>query len=65
MNGRLVAEHDAAGFAQALREVVADPAAAARMAAEARSVAEARFDYRKLHARLEALITRVGGAPGS
>lgn len=65
VNGRLVAEHDAAGFAQALREVVADPAAAARMAAEARSVAEARFDYRKLHARLEALITRVGGAPGS
>ena len=63
VNGRLVAEHDAAGFALALRDVVANPAAADRMAADARAVAESRFDYRKLHARLEALIARVGGTP--
>jgi glycosyltransferase involved in cell wall biosynthesis len=54
--GLLVEEHDAEGFAAAIRALIADPALAARLGAEARTVAEERFDYRKLHARLEVLI---------
>lgn len=63
VSGLLVDEHDAAGFAAALRRVVQDPDAAARMALAARASAEARFDYRILHARLEAMIRDAGGAP--
>ena len=56
VNGVLVDEHDAAGFAAALRGVLADPEAAARLAAAARATAVERFEFRTLHARLEAMI---------
>ncbi len=63
VNGVLVDENDAAGFAAALRGVLADPARAARLAAAARQTAVDRLEFRKLHARLEAMI-RAAGATG-
>ncbi|MCB1354053.1 MAG: glycosyltransferase [Rhodobacteraceae bacterium] len=54
--GLLVDEHDAGGFALALRRVLQDPGGAARMGRAARAAAEDRFEFRKLHARLEAMI---------
>jgi glycosyltransferase involved in cell wall biosynthesis len=54
--GLLVEEHDVAGFAEAIGTVLADPELAARFGAQARVVAEERFEYRRLHARLEAMI---------
>lgn len=54
--GLLVDEHDAEGYAEALRRVLADPDAARRMGRNARAVATERFEYRKLHARLERMI---------
>jgi len=56
VTGMLVAEHDTAGFAEAIRTVLAEPGRAEGFGRAARAVAEERFDYRKLHARLEALI---------
>ena len=69
VTGMLVAEHDSAGFAEALRAVIAEPGRAEALGRTARAVAEERFDFRKLHARLEALIrqdcARLGvQAPG-
>jgi colanic acid/amylovoran biosynthesis glycosyltransferase len=54
--GLLVNEHDAEGFARCLRQVLDDPAAAARMGHAARKVASEHFEFRKLHARLEGMI---------
>jgi colanic acid/amylovoran biosynthesis glycosyltransferase len=54
--GILVDEHDAAGFADALRQVLADPSAAMRMGEAARATAVERFEFRRLHARLEEMI---------
>jgi glycosyltransferase involved in cell wall biosynthesis len=62
INGLLVDEHDAAGFAAALREVLADEALAARLGAAARATALEKFDIDKLHAKLEAMILAAAGA---
>lgn len=55
-NGLLVDEGDGAGFAAALRAVLADPALADRLAAAARATALERLDIGRLHAELDALI---------
>jgi glycosyltransferase involved in cell wall biosynthesis len=62
--GMLVEEHDVAGFAEALRGVLADEPRAARLAAAARARAVERFDYRRLHARLEAMLLAAVGPRG-
>ena len=59
--GLLVDEHDAAGFATALRALLADPALTARLGAAAHATALERFDIDKLHARLEAMILSACG----
>lgn len=64
VTGMLVAEHDTAGFAEALRAVIAEPGRAEALGRTARTVAEERFDFRKLHARLEALIREDCGRLG-
>lgn len=64
VTGLLVDEHDGPGFAAALRTVVADPDRAAEMAGAARARAVRYYDYRKLHARLEALIAAECTARG-
>jgi glycosyltransferase involved in cell wall biosynthesis len=64
VTGLLVDEHDGPGFAAALRAVVADPDRAAEMASAARERAVRDYDYRKLHARLEALIAAECTARG-
>lgn len=56
VTGLLVDENDAAGFAAALRTVVADPERGAAMALAARDRAVQEYEYRRLHARLEMLI---------
>jgi glycosyltransferase involved in cell wall biosynthesis len=64
VTGLLVEEHDAEGFAMAIRALLTDPEMVARLGTQARAVAEERFDYRRLHARLEEMIrdecTRLG-----
>jgi colanic acid/amylovoran biosynthesis glycosyltransferase len=54
--GLLVDEHDGEGFALSLRRLLADPETARRMGEAARAVAVDRFEFRKLHARLEEMI---------
>ncbi len=56
LNGVLVDEHDAAGYAAALRSVVERPDWARSLAEAARRTAVEKYDYRYLHGRLEALI---------
>lgn len=57
--GLLVDEHDEAGFARAIGDCLADPARVAAMGAQAREVAVARFDNRRLKTRVEAEIRRA------
>lgn len=54
--GLLVDEHDGEGFARGLRGLLEAPETAARMGVAAREVAVERFEFRKLHARLEDMI---------
>jgi glycosyltransferase involved in cell wall biosynthesis len=63
-SGLLVDEHDATGFAAALRALLADPALTARLGARAREKAVERFDIVKLHARLEAMILAATAQTG-
>jgi glycosyltransferase involved in cell wall biosynthesis len=63
-SGRLVDEHDATGFAAALRALLADPALTARLGARARETALERFDIVKLHERLEAMILAATAQTG-
>jgi len=56
VTGLLVDEHDVPGFGQALGSLLADPALTARLGAAAHAVGIERFDFEKLHARLEAMI---------
>ncbi|MEM8570661.1 MAG: glycosyltransferase [Pseudomonadota bacterium] len=53
ITGLLVDEHDSEGFTAALRAMLDDPRLVERMGERARDVATERFEYRKLHARLE------------
>ena len=57
--GLLVDEFDGEGFAAALRRVLASPEGAAEMGRAARETAVERFDFLKLHARLEATIRQT------
>jgi glycosyltransferase involved in cell wall biosynthesis len=62
--GLLVDEFDSAGFAAALRSLLADREGASDMGRAAREVAVERFDFLKLHGRLEAMIRRTCGELG-
>lgn len=55
-NGLLVAERDLDGYAEAIAQLIGDPAAVAGMAAQARRDAVDRFDAGLLRRRLEAVI---------
>jgi colanic acid/amylovoran biosynthesis glycosyltransferase len=55
-NGLLVAEHDLPGYVAAIRRVLASDADRERMAHNARRKAQADYDLRSVHARLEAII---------
>jgi colanic acid/amylovoran biosynthesis glycosyltransferase len=61
-NGLLVAENDLEGYVAAIRSLLADDGARARLAAAAREKAEAQFDTARLHRRLEAVILDACGA---
>lgn len=65
-NGFLAAEGDVEGFAECMRRVLDDPAAADRAAENARIDAVQRFDYRLLYHRLEQIILppTVASRPG-
>jgi colanic acid/amylovoran biosynthesis glycosyltransferase len=56
VNGILVDEHDQQGFTAGLRAVMENESRARQFATAARAAAVEKFDYRKLHARLESLI---------
>jgi glycosyltransferase involved in cell wall biosynthesis len=58
VDGLLVPEGDAAGYAAAIRRLMAEPGERLRLAAAARQTAETRFDTTVLHSKLEAIILR-------
>jgi glycosyltransferase involved in cell wall biosynthesis len=59
VTGLLVAQHDSAGLATALRRLLDDPALGVRLAAAARARIEADFDAARNTARLRALYATV------
>ncbi len=61
VTGLLVDEHDIAGFGAALGRLLGDPGLTARLGTAAHAVALERFDYEKLHARLEGIILAACG----
>jgi colanic acid/amylovoran biosynthesis glycosyltransferase len=58
-NGLLVGEHDLAGYVAAIRRVLESDADRERMACRARRKAQADYDIRAIHARLEAIIAEA------
>jgi len=58
-NGRLVAAHDSAALAQAMREVLDDPSLRVRMGRRSREIAEARFDEHVVTAKFLELYSEL------
>jgi colanic acid/amylovoran biosynthesis glycosyltransferase len=60
-SGLLVAEHDWPAFVRSLDQLLADPQRTRRMGAQARDVAEAKLDFRKLYGKVEQVIKASQG----
>lgn len=58
VDGLLVPEGDAEGYAAAIRRLMAEPGERLRLAEAARRTAETRFDTNLLHRKLESIILR-------